>query len=246
VILPGYQESLLDDFDVEELTFDGADLVGLPGFWAAHLRAVVDDEDVLVEAWGQSAEDIRALYRRLTDTTAWPVFVLEVDGDARLVVVYRNDPDDPGTDYLLFPGGDRPGIPIAAVEGNPRGPGLSWTELSRLAGRRPDPVDRARTMLLLAPILGDEDAESPQAREQLAEALRTLGATGSLDALIEALVSENLFFGPAEWRAAGGLVVCDYEACPRNPADTFALKPEDLRTVSGLLGGSSDREGAGT
>ena len=108
MILTGYPELLLDDIDVEELTFDGAELVGLPGFWAAHLRAVVDDEDVLVEAWGRSAEEIRATYRRLTDTAAWPVFVIELEGHAHLAVIYRNDADDPGTDYLLFPGGDRP------------------------------------------------------------------------------------------------------------------------------------------
>jgi hypothetical protein len=243
VILPGCPELLLDDIDVEELTFDGAQFLGLPGFWAAHLRSVVDDEDVLVEAWGRPAAEIRAVHQRLTDTAAWPVFVLELDGDARLAVIYRNDTDDPGTDYLVFPGGGRSGIRIAAVEGNPRGPGLSWTELTAVAERQADPVAQAQAMLVLIPILGDEDAESAEAREHLAEALRTLGATGPLDVLIDALVSENLFFGPAEWRAADGLVVCGYEGCPRNPADVFALKPEDLRTVSALLAGSSDREG---
>ena len=135
MILTGYPELLLDDIDVEELTFDGAELVGLPSFWAAHLRAVVDDEDVLVEAWGRPAEEIRATYQRLTDTAAWPVFIIELEGDAHLAVIYRNDADDPGTDYLLFPAGRPARHPDRCRRGQPAGAGSVLDRVDR--GCRP-------------------------------------------------------------------------------------------------------------
>ena len=168
--IPGYCDQFPDDIAVAGLTFDGAELLGVPGVWAAHLAAVVDDEDVLIESWGLPAEAIEAAYQRLTDETAWPVFTVELTGDARLAVVYRNFADDAGKDYLLLPGGGRPCIEFASIEGP-----------------------------------------------------------------LEALVSENVFFARAEWSTADGVVVCDQESCPRNPADRSALKPDDLRTVSDLL-----------
>jgi hypothetical protein len=102
----------------------------LPGFWAVHL----------------------------TDPSAWPVFFVDLGNSSRLAVVYRNFDEDEGQDYLLIPGSAQASIKIATLEGGPEGAGLWWPELKGIADRQPTEIERARTLLLLAPILGDTDS----------------------------------------------------------------------------------------
>ncbi|MEU8214670.1 hypothetical protein AB0C47_02735 [Micromonospora taraxaci] len=205
-----------------------------PGFWAAHLVEALetDLDDELALLFDEELDTVRATYRPLTDTAAWPVFTIDLGSGARLVVVRRNVDEDEGVDYLLAPAGGANCVQIATVEGALEGPGLSWKELVAVADRQPSALAQARTLLLLAPMLGDAAAEPSGAATRLADALRTVGVTGQVVTIAEAIVS----VAPAHWhRTAEGVNVCDGEYSTRNPTSPVALKPADLRTVSDLL-----------
>ncbi|MFC6021637.1 hypothetical protein ACFP2T_36415 [Plantactinospora solaniradicis] len=199
-----------------------------------HLIGILEadlDED-LARLFGDEVDVIRAAYHRLTDPAAWPVLFVELGGGARLAVVYRNFVEDEGVDYLLLPGAGDNAMNIATVEGAVDGPGISWPELVAVADRQPTAIARARTLLLLAPMLGDVAAESRSATARLADALRTVGIAGQVVEIAEAIVAT----APAEWRStADGVNVCDDESSSRNPDGRAALPSAELRTVSDLL-----------
>ncbi|MEV4135668.1 hypothetical protein AB0J72_26270 [Dactylosporangium sp. NPDC049742] len=123
-------------------------------------------------------------------------------------------------------------IEIAGLEGHQRGPGLSWPELVAVAGRQPDRVRRAQTLLLLAPAFGDEAADTPDAVSVLSDAMRTLGATGDTAKLATLAVSDEVvFWGHVPWVAG----VPDMDYAPRNPASPFALSVAERQLVTELL-----------
>lgn len=231
-MLPGYDDRGPDDGP--GLAFDGAELLDLRGFWPVHFIGILEadlDED-LARLFGVEVDVIRAAYRRLTDPAAWPVFFVDLGGDARLAVVYRNVAEDEGVDYLLLPRAGQDSMNIATLEGMLDGPGISWPELVAVSDRQPTTVARARTLLLLAPMLGDAAAESRTATDRIADALRTVGIAGQVGEIAKAIVGA----APAEWtRTADGVNVCDDESSSRNPDSRAALSPAELRTVSDLL-----------
>ncbi|MEU7652601.1 hypothetical protein AB0C44_09680 [Micromonospora taraxaci] len=234
IVLPGYDDRGPDDPDAPGLAYDGANLLDRPGFWAAYLVEAVegDLDDELALLFDDELDTVRATYGQLTDSGAWPAFPVDLGGGARLVVVRRNVDEDEGVDYLLVPADGANCVQIATVEGALEGPGLSWHESVAVADRQPTALAQARTLLLLAPVLGDTAAESSRAVTRLADALRTVGVTGQVVTIAEAIVS----VAPAHWhRTAEGVNVCDGEYSTRNPTSPVALKPADLRTVSDLL-----------
>jgi hypothetical protein len=237
--LPGYEELLPDDLDLSGLLVDGWPLADRPGFWAGFWREqFIEDDGVLPRVWGVTDEVVRARMTELYDHAAWPVFRVALRDGAELAVVCRNFADDAGVDFLVLPHGGAH-IRIAGVEGHYSGPGLSWPELLAVAGRQPDPVRRAQTVLLLAPATGDEAAGAPEAATVFADALRTLGA-GGLPADLAALSAhaarsvsgdESLFWDPVAW--TGGVPAGEY--APRDPAAPVALPAADRHLVNALL-----------
>ncbi len=216
----------------QALLFDAWALMDRPGFWAAHFYDVIDDEDLLAEVWQVGPDVIEEAGDLLTDRGAWPLFEIELGGGAALAAIYRNFEDELGVDYLLSTGREGAWIEIANIEGHFRGPGISWPELVRVSRRQP-PEEQARTLLLLAPILGDLEAE--QNLDVIADALRSCGALREVEPLAGLIASENAFFETARWSTTpDGLTVCDAHHARR----TSAMPPDELRAVTNALGGS--------
>ncbi|WP_433833393.1 hypothetical protein ACQP2E_18755 [Actinoplanes sp. CA-015351] len=232
-------------------SFDARALLDRPAFWAVHLGLSLGDEldDELAALFGVGVGLIRGTYLRLTDTAGWPVFA----AGGGLSVVYRNEEDEAGVDYLLSTGGGAT-ITLGVAEGVPDGPGLSWPELQAVAAQQPDELAQARTLLLLAPLLGDntllitgqvgsaERAElagsdgrswppAPMSPAVLAWALRRVGVAGDVTVIAGRLVAAQ----PARWRDEAGVRVCDHAGSTRNPHSARALTSDDLRTVSALV-----------
>jgi hypothetical protein len=88
VLLPGYDARGPDDLDGPGLAYDGSELLGQPGFWPAYLGETLelDLDDELAELFGERLDAIRSSYERLTDESAWPVFLIELGSDARAAV----------------------------------------------------------------------------------------------------------------------------------------------------------------
>ncbi|BEL04500.1 hypothetical protein Q0Z83_026910 [Actinoplanes sichuanensis] len=228
MILPGHADSFADEVDVAALTVDGWHLADRPGFWAAHWQEqFIDDPDLLLHTWGVTEEDVTHRLEELYASPVWPVFTVELRDGAALAVVFRNHDDDAGVDYLVLPGGGRPAIEVAGLDGHQRGPAFTWAELAGVAARQPDHIRRAQALLLLAPAFGDDTADTPEARSALSGAMRTLGASGDTSELAALAVSDEVvFWGHVPW-AAG---VPDLDYAPRNPAGAFAL-PEAVRQL---------------
>ncbi|MBF5031419.1 hypothetical protein IRY44_16870 [Micromonospora sp. ANENR4] len=230
MLIPGYQDRFPEDVDVTALTTDGWHLAVRPGFWAQYWRELLlpDEDDLLSEVWGAAGDDLGGLL----DAESWQVLRVGLGGGAELAVVFRNLDEDRGVDFLVLPGGGRDAIEIAALDGHQTGPGLSWTDLVAVAGRQPDPVRRAQTLMLLAPAFGDKAADTPDAVVLLAAAMRTLGATGDTERVAAAAVSDEVhFWGHVLW-AAG---VPGSEYAPRNPESVFALPEASRWLVTQLL-----------
>jgi hypothetical protein len=194
-ILPGYDDRGPDDDpDGPGLGYDGAELLGRPGFWAAHLGdpLLLDLDDELAELFAVPLPAIRETYARLTDLTAWPIFPVELGAGARLAVVYRNFDEDLGVDYLRVPGPGATCVRIAAYEGGPDGPGIGWDELISAADRQATPLDSARALLLFLPVVTEVEAAGDEATDRVARALRTVGITGDVEDIAARLLDPDL------------------------------------------------------
>lgn len=175
--------TLLPGYDDDGLAREVPELLDLPGFWPAFLGGRLDEPmDQVAAMFGVDEGDVESAYAGLTDPTAWPVFVFDTGRGARLAVVQRNFEEDEGVDYLLLPDGGT-AITFAVDEGARAGRGISWAELSGLAGRQPTPRRGAVVLLLLVPILN-----SPGVRAELTTALRTAGVTGDVEQIAERLL----------------------------------------------------------
>ncbi|GIF16644.1 hypothetical protein [Actinoplanes teichomyceticus] len=188
-LLPGYDDRGPDESDGPGLAVDGSALLDLPGFWAAHLDLVgLDLDEELAELFGDRLADIRATYDRLTDLRTWPVFPVDLGDRGRLAVVYRNFDGDLGVDYLSSPGAGRDYQVIASSDG---GGSLSWAEIVAAADHQPDPLSRARALLLLTPMLYDTPPDPAAAIDRLADALRTAGVAGDVTAIAGRIVHRD-------------------------------------------------------
>lgn len=91
-------------------------------------------------------------------------------------------------------------------------------------------------MLLLAPMLGDVEAETPAGIAFLVEALRHTGGAEDVEELAELIASESLQWDPARWHTGkDGVTICDAPSSSRNPGGSVPLPMEDLKVVSDLL-----------
>lgn len=233
----GYANNFPDSVEVERAIYDGSELMGRREFWAAHyLSQSIEDEDIVIQVWGVELEAVRTMQNQLSSSNSWPVFELDIGNGAGLAVVYRNFEDDPGVDYLITPSPVEDCIRIATLEGEYAGPGISWPEILAVAHFSPDPKQSARRLLLLAPMLGDVEAETTTGISTFVEALRVTGGTGDIERLAGLIASENLQWEPAHWyTTSDGVTVCDAEASPRNPDSVNALASADLRMISDIL-----------
>ncbi|MEW2040555.1 hypothetical protein AB0885_26365, partial [Streptomyces sp. NPDC005534] len=151
-------------------------LLRLPGFWPAYYGPTWDAFAEEPELFGADGADVDAAAEALYGTAdPWPAYRLPLAGGHVLWIVHRNHPDDSGTDYLItHPAWSRPGH-LASIEGHFSGPGLSWPELSAVAGSAPPGaegvLDPGTRLLLSLPAFGDADAPPEEAKERIADAL---------------------------------------------------------------------------
>ncbi|MEU7729639.1 hypothetical protein AB0B78_31050 [Streptomyces sp. NPDC040724] len=170
---------MLNGFDDDPLVA-GEELVSHPGFWAAYLMWMCDPEEYegppTPEWFAADAADADVVSKALVDEDNWPVIRIPFGGGHAAVVMNR--PYDVGTQYLVtHPGWGRHGY-LGSIGGCPEGPGISWRELTHIA-HTPDLAspgihDPHARLLLLVPVLGDEEAPA-DAVDVICEALVGVG-----------------------------------------------------------------------
>jgi hypothetical protein len=214
--IAGYEEEFPDDVTLGDLLFDASELADGPAFWAAHFLRQGYDEDVVLSGFGVAEEAAQEAFDHFVRADRWPTFRIDIGGGRAVVVVYRNFEEDLGVDYLLETADGS--LRLAALEGDFRGPGISWPETVAVAGRgNPDEIDAA-TLLLLLPMGGDADA-GEHASVVVEVALREVGADGAVSELADLLVTDHPMWELAHWTSDSGQeTVCDGEYSPRNPA----------------------------
>ncbi|MCC9312380.1 hypothetical protein LN042_35910 [Kitasatospora sp. RB6PN24] len=229
------------------------DLVAAPGFWASYLLWLAEGEDFEPgpDLFGADGADADAVYERLSNPTAWPVFRLPMQHGHSLLIVHRNFAEDAGIDYYLtHPDWDRPGS-LASIEGHFAGPGLAWRELIHIArnpGEGPGITEPHARLLLLLPTLGDADLPT-DATATVASALAAIGTpTDATTTLAEALL-DHPFRGDETWYFEGAgsplsgttavtatsrVLLCGGVYSPRSVR--FGLSPEQDSRLAEALG----------
>ncbi|MEU4173402.1 hypothetical protein AB0F46_42125 [Streptomyces sp. NPDC026665] len=213
------------------------ELLDEPLFWLGHLHSCVQSEEAEELLFGADYDAAEDFHRQLSGRAVWPTFTIPVTA-GRLHIVYRNDEEDPGTDYLLHhPDWDRAEL-LAQDDGHFMGPGLSWPELTAAAdngstgGSTTDPDSR---LLLLLPAFGDA-AVPTAAAGRLVAALRARTAVADPEELAAALLEGQGPCGPTHWTEDGdGRRVNDGSYSFRNPANGFALPAGRLVQVTTAL-----------
>ncbi|MFJ8166568.1 hypothetical protein ACIRBY_37390 [Streptomyces sp. NPDC096136] len=239
---------LIDGYDDAPLVA-AEDLPALPGFWAAYLLWMCQTEENEPDPlwFGADEADTDAAYEALTAEEHWPVFRIPFADGHTAVVVGRNLEDDPGTEYFVsHPEWDRHGH-LATIDGHQAGPGLSWRELTHIAGT-PDPgapgvQAQPVRLLLLLPALGDRDLPA-DAVERVGEALVAVGVPeDGAHGVAEALLHDHPLWEPAQWSLPSpsplsgtaqrfpGILSCDESGSPRC----------GVRLAQGISRGHSDR-----
>ncbi|WP_086822701.1 hypothetical protein [Streptomyces sp. NRRL B-24572] len=223
---------LIDGYENDPLVA-AEELLLLPGFWAAYLlwmcQTEENDPDPL---WfGADEADTDAAYEALTDEERWPVFRIPFADNHSVVIVGRNFTEDLGTEYFVsHPEWDRHGY-LATIDGHQAGPGLSWRELTHIAGT-PDPqapgihAPHVRLLLLL-PALGDRNLPT-DAATLIHNALAQVGIGEDMaPVLADALLRDHPLWEPAEWALPSlsplsgtqqhfpGILHCDETSSPR-------------------------------
>lgn len=116
----------------------GEELLALPGFWAAYLMwlSQTEEHDASLYPFGVDGADADAACDALGDEEHWPVFRIPFDDGHTALVLGRNFPDDPETEYFItHPEWGRHGH-LATVSGHQAAPacrgGSSNTSPARL------------------------------------------------------------------------------------------------------------------
>jgi hypothetical protein len=114
---------------------------------------------------------------------------------------------------------------------------MCWSELMMVADQAKGPLDRARRLLLLLPILGD--AELPgDAADVVSAALAQVGAQRDRNVVAaELLAGSRRFWGNPSWDEHDGIVFCLGHHSFRGPSASSEL----LRAVSSALAGGLGR-----
>lgn len=222
---------LIDGYDEDPLVA-GEPLLALPGFWAAYLLWLCEVDEDVEEAeadwFGVTDADVDAAYEALTAEDRWPTFRIPFDGGHTAVVIGRNFPEDPGTEYLITNAEwGRPGF-LATIDGHQAGPGLAWRELVHIADNPDSAVpgihDPHARLLLLLPALGDVDVP-PDAEHVIADALVSIGALTDKASALAPRLLDNPMWEPARWSLPAafhdaserfdGILECDGPMSPR-------------------------------
>ncbi|GHF77690.1 hypothetical protein GCM10018790_64770 [Kitasatospora xanthocidica] len=227
--IPGYESGLLADLP---------DLLDDPLFWPRHLYSCAQGEEREELLFGADYDAALDFHDRMLGHPHWPVFTVPVAAGCRLHIVYRNLPDDAGTDYLLHhPDWDRAEL-LASDDGHFMGPALSWSELTAAAdnglagGSTADPHAR---LLLLLPAFGDT-AVPDGAVGRLTAALLARTAVEDPERLAAAMLEDQGPCGRVRWSATRhGFPINDGGHAYRNPANDFSLPADRLGRVAAAL-----------
>ncbi len=178
---------------------DGSPLLADPSFWAAHLADLY--EGLSPEGFGVDPADAEAMFERLHDRTAWPVFHVPLADGHQIVVHYNSGEECTTTDYFLTHAAWAADFVLASTDQDRIGPGLCWPELAALLDA---PLGtggvsgRHARLLLLLPILGDVGV-TQEAVAVVVEALHHYGAPEACEALAHRLLGGHPMWGAAQW-----------------------------------------------
>ncbi|MEU7919218.1 hypothetical protein [Micromonospora zamorensis] len=224
--IPGYE-----DFPL----IDGSASLADPIFWPTYLCDTLasSDPSVVTTAFEVDESACLSYFSFLTDADRWPVFRLGLRDGHEIDVVYRNLPDDMGTEYILCRSSNPHRIDLANVGGHEFRPGLSWPELIAAANWPDAPfgvtVPQQRLLLLL-PAFGDADLPA-DATAIVESALRDCGGGPGSRELAEWLLRDPE--GWPQWRRQSqGALVCDDRYSRRNPDGPAGHVLADLLEIS--------------
>jgi hypothetical protein len=231
VFLRSYLSSFHPAVDESVLSLLGPELDDL--FWPAFLLTVGGSRTAAT-AFDVDPADVEEYAEELHHPDSWPFLTVQLAGEHRLHLLFRNFEGDSGWDYLLQPAGSDSVVTLAALEGGFQGPGLAWPELLVAAAQ----VDSARTpaerLLLLLPAVGDVDLPS-DAEELVATAFTEIGGSREYRHTLagELLAASRRFWGAPTWIQYEDFYVCPGSHSPRNldaPPSRHAVVAEALRT----------------
>jgi hypothetical protein len=224
---------------------DGNVLLERPGFWPVYLTYMGGEVYDTSAAFDVPESERSDMERALLDRARWPVLSVRLTSATQrwwrwLRIVNRNMPGDGGLDVLVTSDLGGSAVRIAGL-GEFYGPALCWEELHALADM-PDPVlTREQRLLLALPFMGDGVVPA-DARTVVAEALRSVGATGDVDTLVSDLVDPEMW-GPGMWEIRHGVRMCRARHALRHMQDTSL---NELREVDLAFGGRFFRSRSGS
>lgn len=229
-MLPGYLDGFQPPVDPAALV-DTTAWLDEPLFWPAFLHSF-GGSATAPTVFAADPADVEGYLDRLHQADAWPVVTLHLGGGHRMHLVWRNYEGDSGWDYLLAPAGADAPFVVAALEGNFRGPAMSWPELTSLAARPDGERSQAERLLLLLPSYGD--AETPDtALDLVAAALGDVGVVrGHRQVATELLHANRRFWGSPVWLDVGGVATCPNRYSVR----TAAMADEEHTVLTDVFG----------
>jgi hypothetical protein len=184
-----------------------------------------------MRAFDADPADASAIWEDLRRQDRWPVFTVDLVGEHKIFLVFRNYEGDAGWDYLLEPAGTGQTIVIAALEGHFRGPALRWPELTTIAGGS-DEASAARLLFLL-PAMADANLP-PTAIGDVAAAVRAVGGRRSELEVAPKLIDANeRFWGAPPWEQRNSVPVCLGGHSFRGPGQPTA----ELRQIADMFSG---------
>ncbi|WUR58112.1 hypothetical protein OHS32_23705 [Micromonospora chokoriensis] len=217
---------------------DGVPLLSDELFWPTYLAATMAPhrDSLVTSAFGVAIDDCFEYFARLIDDEAWPAFRMPLPKGYEIDLVYWNEPDEKGTQYILCHSDRDSNIDLANVGGHEFRPGLSWPELAAAAhsGSAPNGiVDPSARLLLLLPAFGDADVP-PDATATVTAALMSCGAGPAAGELAEYMLRQPERW--PRWRTLdNGALVCDGRYSRRNPEGPAGHSPVDLLEISSAL-----------
>ncbi|WP_250399508.1 hypothetical protein [Streptomyces cellostaticus] len=215
-----------------------------PAFWLAHLLSTVGDPSEDPERYGVDAAVYEEMTEYLTDPEApWPALRVPFGGGHTAYAVYANFDDANNVDFFVrHHEWGRLGH-LGQCGADDAGPGLSWTELTTLAGAAQDGgeglTDSSQRLLLLLPMLGD--AEQPrEAVHIVAQALAHCGIrSDAADELATVLVGEREAAGEPRWTVSedSPIAVCSSPWSPRRVPLALGIPPSRAQALADALTG---------
>jgi hypothetical protein len=229
-MIPGYLDGYEPPFLRSPLA-DGSGVMSHALFWPAFL-SIVGGAASAAGAFDVDPADLEQIVDTFLDPRCWPVFSLPLSGRCRLNIVMRNFEDDGGVDYVLDPGTGEVAVPLAALEGNFRGPAFAWREVVAAAYQPDHQHSPAERLLLLVPACADSDRPT-EAVDLVTNALREVGARFDVRQVGEELLDSRRHWDPCRWANSDGVLVSLGSHAYRSPGGE--LSPQQLRLVAEAL-----------